>query len=66
MLSLKAAVKASVSKPDEALPALTRALELSTQRFRADPKARDLIAQARADPRFNALRDYTNFQLLVR
>jgi beta-lactamase regulating signal transducer with metallopeptidase domain/tetratricopeptide (TPR) repeat protein len=60
-----AAVKASLKKSSEALAALKQALELSATRLQADPKARDLRADARKDARFDTLRQTPEFQRLV-
>jgi DNA-binding SARP family transcriptional activator len=59
------AVKAQIGKPNEALPALKRALELSAERLKRDPKARDLLAAARKEDRFAALRQTPEFKALV-
>jgi tetratricopeptide (TPR) repeat protein len=60
-----AALKANFGKNSEALPALTQALQLSAKRLKANPKARDLVADARKDERFKALRQNPEFQKLV-
>ena len=59
------AIKAVLDKPAEAIPALRRALELNAQRLKQDPKARDLLAEARKDQRFGALRESAEFKKLV-
>ena len=59
-----AALKASVNKNQESLDALRRAFELSAKRRRADPKAMDMIAQAKTDPRFAAVRNLPEFSKL--
>jgi tetratricopeptide (TPR) repeat protein len=51
-----ASLKASLGKNAEALPALKQALELSAARLKKDPKARNLVMDAKSDPRFAALR----------
>ena len=49
----------------EALQRLRAALDLSAKRLAANPAARDLVVEARKDPRFNALRNLPAFQKLV-
>jgi hypothetical protein len=60
-----AGFKANLSKSNEALSALTRALDLNTKRLQTNPKAPDLLNVARTDPRFNGLRQAPEFQKLV-
>jgi beta-lactamase regulating signal transducer with metallopeptidase domain/tetratricopeptide (TPR) repeat protein len=60
-----AALKASLSKSSEALAALKQALELSAARLKRDPKARDLLQDARKDARFDKLRNTPAFEKLV-
>jgi tetratricopeptide (TPR) repeat protein len=60
-----AAMKANLGKNAEALPALTRCLELNGQRLQRDPKARDLSNDARKEVRFTALRGTPEFQKLL-
>jgi tetratricopeptide (TPR) repeat protein len=60
-----ASFKSGVGKATEALPALRQAIELSAKRLKADPKARDLLAQARSDEHFNPLRQSPEFKKLV-
>ena len=60
-----AAYKASIGKNAEAIPALSRALDLSAQRLQGDPKARDLVSDARQDSRFNSLRSNPDFLKLL-
>jgi tetratricopeptide (TPR) repeat protein len=60
-----AAFKANLSKNSEALPALSNALSLSAKRLQREPKARDLITEARTDGRFTTLRQTPEFQKLV-
>jgi tetratricopeptide (TPR) repeat protein len=60
-----AAMKANLGKNAEAVPALTRALELNNQRLQRDPKARDLSTDARQEPRFASLRTTPEFQKLL-
>jgi tetratricopeptide (TPR) repeat protein len=59
------AFKASVGKKTEALSALSHAVELSNRRLQADPKARDLINEARQDSRFTELSTNAEFQKLL-
>jgi tetratricopeptide (TPR) repeat protein len=60
-----AAMKANLGKNADALPALTRCLELNAQRLQRDPKARDLSKDARLEVRFTALRATPEFQKLL-
>ena len=60
-----AAYKASVGKDAEAIPALAHALDLSARRLQADPKARDLVGDARQDSRFSSLRSNSDFLKLL-
>ena len=60
-----AALKANMRKNADALPALTHAVDLSAKRLQHDPKARDLVAEARKDERFTLLRPTPEFQKLV-
>jgi len=60
-----AVLKAGLGKPAEALPALSQALDLSNKRLQQDPKARDLLANARKEERFGLLRQLPEFKKLV-
>jgi predicted Zn-dependent protease len=60
-----AALKAGLSKSSEALAALKQALELSAERLQRDPKARDLLKEARRDARFDTLRQTPGFKNLL-
>jgi thioredoxin-like negative regulator of GroEL len=60
-----AALKATVGKSQEALPPLRRALALSAKRQASDPKAHDLVAQARQDPSLASLRQTPEFKQLT-
>ena len=60
-----AVLKASLGKTAEALPSLRQALDLSTKRLQHDPKARDLLANAKKEERFASLRKQPEFQKLV-
>ena len=60
-----AALRTAMGKPPEALAALRRAFDLSTKRKATDPKARDLLAEARKDQRFAPLHGLPEFQKLV-
>ena len=60
-----AAVKATLNKPAEAIPALKNALETSSNRLARDPKSRDLRTELKQDPRFSALRTLPEFQKLT-
>jgi hypothetical protein len=61
-----AALKANLSKPAEALPALKQALVLNAERLKHEPTARNLTDQARGDARFNSLHGSPEFQSLVK
>jgi tetratricopeptide (TPR) repeat protein len=60
-----AVLKSGIGKPAEALSALRQALDLSATRLQRDPKARDLLANARKEERFGPLRRLPEFQKLV-
>ncbi|MCX6915484.1 MAG: tetratricopeptide repeat protein, partial [Verrucomicrobia bacterium] len=60
-----AVLRASLCKSSEALSALKQALELSAARLKQDPKARDLVQDARKDVRFDKLRKTPDFEKLV-
>jgi tetratricopeptide (TPR) repeat protein len=60
-----AALKASLGKRAESLAGLSKAVDLSAQRLKTDPKALDLRQQARKDARFDPLRQMPEFQSLV-
>jgi tetratricopeptide (TPR) repeat protein len=61
-----AAIKVFLNKPNEALPALRRAMEENAKRLAQDPKATDLAARARTDPTFNSLRALPEFKQIVK
>jgi hypothetical protein len=58
-------LKATLGKPPEALDGLRRALELSAERRKQDPKGRDLAAEAQKDQRFANLYNDPAFKKLV-
>jgi thioredoxin-like negative regulator of GroEL len=60
-----AALRSLVGKSSEALQALRQALKLSAERRLRDPKAPDLLAELRQDPRFNAIRSLPEFRSLT-
>ena len=60
-----AALNAILGKPDQAFQNLRQALDLSTQRLKSNPTARDLLLEARKDQRFDPLRNLPEFQKLV-
>jgi tetratricopeptide (TPR) repeat protein len=60
-----AVLKSGIGKPAEAVSALRQALDLSAKRLQRDPKARDLLANAKKEERFAPLRQLPEFQKLV-
>jgi hypothetical protein len=58
-------LKAKLNKPQEALTALRRALELGEKRRLLEPKARDIASEAQKDPQFAQLRQSPEFQKLI-
>jgi len=60
-----AAVKAALAKNNEALPALRKAIQLSTARLKTDPGKGDLRVQVATDQRFDALRQNPEFKAIV-
>ena len=60
-----AALNVVLGKPDQGLQNLRKSLDLSAQRLKANPTARDLLAEARKDPRFNPVRNRPEFQKIV-
>jgi tetratricopeptide (TPR) repeat protein len=60
-----AVLKAGLGKSAEGLAALRQALDLSAQRLKSDPKAKDLVAVARKEERFGPLRQTPEFKKLV-
>jgi tetratricopeptide (TPR) repeat protein len=60
-----AAMKAHLGKIAEALPALSRCLDLNAQRLLRDPKASDLSVNARQEVRFTSIRATPEFQKLL-
>jgi tetratricopeptide (TPR) repeat protein len=61
-----AALRSILGKTNECLEALRQALSLSAARLARDPKARDLLKQIPADPRFNPVRSWSEFQKVAR
>jgi len=61
-----AAMKANLSKPNEAIPALKRALELNSERLKREPTAQNLLEKVRSDERFGPIRQTPEYQRLVR
>ena len=60
-----AALKAVTGDPSNALANLRIAMDLNAKRLQLDPKASDLAATNRLDPRFDALRRLPEFQKIV-
>jgi thioredoxin-like negative regulator of GroEL len=60
-----AALQAYLSQTTPALANLKMALDLSAARLKANPAARDILADARKDPHLNPLRSLPEFQRLV-
>jgi tetratricopeptide (TPR) repeat protein len=60
-----AALRSLLGKHNESLQALRQALKMSAERKTRDPRARDLLAELQADPRFNALRPLPEFKALT-
>ena len=60
-----AALKAVLGKTSDALTNLRTAMDLNAKRLQRDPKAGDLAATNRSDPRFDALRSLPEFQKII-
>jgi hypothetical protein len=60
-----AGLQTILGKLGPALDSLTKAISLSTERLKREPTARDLIVEARKDPRFTMLRQMPEFKKLV-
>jgi tetratricopeptide (TPR) repeat protein len=60
-----AAMKATVGKSAEAIPALKQALALSAERLKRDPRQRDLRTEAVKDARFGTLAQSPEFRALL-
>jgi len=60
-----AALRAQAGKPKEVIEPLKRAVTLSSQRLRADPKARDLLTEVKKDGRFAATRAMPEFSSIT-
>jgi tetratricopeptide (TPR) repeat protein len=60
-----AALNVVMGKPDQGLQNLRKSLDLSAQRIKGNPTARDLLAEARKDPRFDSVRNRPEFQKIV-
>ena len=60
-----AGLKANMRKDAEALPALSKALELSARRLKENPNAKDLLAELTNDNRFVALRQSAEYLKLI-
>ncbi|HOX56429.1 MAG TPA: DUF2723 domain-containing protein [Candidatus Paceibacterota bacterium] len=60
-----AAFKAIMGKPQQAIPALRHALELSDRRLKQDPKALDLRTKVMEDPRLASLRQLPEFKRVI-
>jgi Flp pilus assembly protein TadD len=57
-----AAIQATLSKTNEAVASLGRAVQLSNQRLAQQPKAKNLAALATLDDKFASLRAMPQFQ----
>ncbi|HLH56631.1 MAG TPA: DUF2723 domain-containing protein [Verrucomicrobiae bacterium] len=60
-----AALRCILGKTDLGLQALERALSLSTERRRHDPKAHDLFLELQRDPRFDRVRNLAEFKRMA-
>jgi tetratricopeptide (TPR) repeat protein len=60
-----AALDVVLGKPDQGLQNLRKSLDLNARRLKTNPAARDLLAEARKDPRFNLVRNRPEFQKIV-
>jgi tetratricopeptide (TPR) repeat protein len=60
-----AGLQSMMGKAGPALDSLTKAISLSNERIKRDPKARDLVNEARQDPRMTPLRGLPAFKALV-
>jgi thioredoxin-like negative regulator of GroEL len=60
-----AALKATLGKNQEVLDDLRQAFDLSAARLKRDKKARDIVTEARNDPRFAAVRQTPEFSKLI-
>jgi Flp pilus assembly protein TadD len=60
-----AALDAILGKTSEALQQLQASLDLNAKRLATNPAARDLLAEARKDHRFDSLRNLPAFRKLV-
>jgi tetratricopeptide (TPR) repeat protein len=60
-----ATLNIALGKTPESLRYLRACLDLNTKRLQLDPKARDFLAEARKDRRFDTLRSLPEFQKLV-
>jgi tetratricopeptide (TPR) repeat protein len=61
-----AAIKLMLGKTPEALSGLRTSLDENAKRLVQNPKALNLLTQARTDPRFSALHSNAEFQQLVK
>lgn len=60
-----AALQAFLGQPAKSLVNLKLAIELNAQRMKTNPTARDLLVEARRDPRLNSLRALPEFSKIV-
>jgi hypothetical protein len=60
-----AALKAILGQAPAALQDLQTSLDLSARRLKTNPAARDLLLEARKDPRFDSIRALPEFQKIV-
>ena len=60
-----AALDVVMGKPDQSFQNLRKSLDLSAQRLKGNPTARDLLAEVRKDPRFDSVRNTPEYQKIV-
>jgi thioredoxin-like negative regulator of GroEL len=60
-----AALECTMGRPAQAMPALRKSIQLGVTRHEKDPKSRDMVAEAKRDPRLTILRTNAEFTKLV-